>query len=338
MAFLPETGTYESGIYQLEITDPVVGGANGIDNLQAKQLANRTSYLKAAIDFITGSNFYAAMATKLKTPRNINGVAFDGTADIEVIGTATNNATANTSFYDTDIFGFFDAASTSWRKITGANLKAALKMYFDGLYANISTIGSLGQQSGTLLASFTLTQANSGKMQICSPGITVTLPPINTIVSGSCFILKNAGTSPYTPVTIALNGNSIESASLKVVSGETLIIQSDGGLFYRVVSRTGRTPMYDDNNISITYNTVYQAASDLTLIVNLNGSYMNGAQIVVGNTNVPTRVLAQLGDDINANTKSGTMSAVIPAGMYYAVLPAGVAAWESIAITAYPHK
>jgi len=96
--------------------------------------------------------------------------------------------------------------------------------------------------------------------------------------------------------------------------------------------------MYDDNNIAITYNTVYQAATDLTLIVNLTGSYANGAQIVVGNTSSPTRVLALLGDDINSNTKSGTMNAVIPGGMYYSVIPSGASGWESISITAYPHK
>lgn len=50
MANLPESPVYESGIYQLETTDPVVGGPNGISNLQAKQLANRTAYLKQIAD------------------------------------------------------------------------------------------------------------------------------------------------------------------------------------------------------------------------------------------------------------------------------------------------
>ncbi len=50
MADLPESQTYETGIYQLETTDPVVGGVNGISNTPAKQLANRTSWLKANVD------------------------------------------------------------------------------------------------------------------------------------------------------------------------------------------------------------------------------------------------------------------------------------------------
>lgn len=46
MANLAEQAQWEEGIYQLELTDPVVGGPDGISNLQAKQLANRTQFLK----------------------------------------------------------------------------------------------------------------------------------------------------------------------------------------------------------------------------------------------------------------------------------------------------
>lgn len=34
MANLPEVAQWEPGIYQIEETDPVQGGPNGIDNLQ----------------------------------------------------------------------------------------------------------------------------------------------------------------------------------------------------------------------------------------------------------------------------------------------------------------
>lgn len=50
MANLPESATWETGIYQLEEADLVQGGANGIDNMQGKQLANRTAYLKAQVE------------------------------------------------------------------------------------------------------------------------------------------------------------------------------------------------------------------------------------------------------------------------------------------------
>ncbi len=50
MANLPESSTWETGIYQLETTDPVIGGLNGTSNTQGKQLANRTKYLKDMVD------------------------------------------------------------------------------------------------------------------------------------------------------------------------------------------------------------------------------------------------------------------------------------------------
>lgn len=52
MSNLPESPTWEEGIYQLELDDPVEGGPEGIDNLQAKQLANRTAYLKEQVESI----------------------------------------------------------------------------------------------------------------------------------------------------------------------------------------------------------------------------------------------------------------------------------------------
>ncbi|HGL5374192.1 TPA: phage tail protein [Citrobacter farmeri] len=50
MANLPETPQWEEGIYQIEVSDPVLGGPDGISNRQAKQLASRTSYLKQKVE------------------------------------------------------------------------------------------------------------------------------------------------------------------------------------------------------------------------------------------------------------------------------------------------
>lgn len=54
MANLGESTIYTTGIYQLETTDAVDAGTGGagVSNLQAKQLANRTNYLKSHVDAI----------------------------------------------------------------------------------------------------------------------------------------------------------------------------------------------------------------------------------------------------------------------------------------------
>ncbi|MDB2179564.1 hypothetical protein PMW64_06145, partial [Citrobacter farmeri] len=58
MANLPETPQWEDGIYQIEVSDPVLGGPDGITNRPLKQLASRTLYLKQKTE--EGSSSLAA--------------------------------------------------------------------------------------------------------------------------------------------------------------------------------------------------------------------------------------------------------------------------------------
>lgn len=50
MANLTETDLYDVGVYQIETTDPVQGGATGLANKPLINLANRTGYLKNHVD------------------------------------------------------------------------------------------------------------------------------------------------------------------------------------------------------------------------------------------------------------------------------------------------
>lgn len=50
MANIKEKDIWEDHIYQIETSDPVLGGENGIANRQAKQLASRTQYLKKGLE------------------------------------------------------------------------------------------------------------------------------------------------------------------------------------------------------------------------------------------------------------------------------------------------
>lgn len=55
MAEIKEESSWPEGIYLIELTDPVVGGEDGIDNLPHKQLAARTQYLKARLEQMGGT-------------------------------------------------------------------------------------------------------------------------------------------------------------------------------------------------------------------------------------------------------------------------------------------
>ncbi|AVG15399.1 hypothetical protein CFN79_05705 [Chromobacterium vaccinii] len=105
MAFLPEKSIWEDGIYQLETSDPVLAGPDGIDNLQGKQLANRTVFLKKQIDDLVSGALAAEYADRLKTPRNIAmtgdgnwSVAFDGNGNVSGTLTLANSGVAPGSY------------------------------------------------------------------------------------------------------------------------------------------------------------------------------------------------------------------------------------------------
>lgn len=50
MADLNLTPTWDAGVYRIETTDPVMGGENGISNKGAKNLGNRTEWLKQQLN------------------------------------------------------------------------------------------------------------------------------------------------------------------------------------------------------------------------------------------------------------------------------------------------
>lgn len=55
MAAIKEESTWPEEIYLIELTDPVVGGEDGIDNRPHQQLAARTRYLKNLIEKMSGT-------------------------------------------------------------------------------------------------------------------------------------------------------------------------------------------------------------------------------------------------------------------------------------------
>ena len=86
MAGLKEENKWENEIYQIEESDPVVGGADGISNRPQKQLANRTQWLKAKIIELFGKG----------RPKKITG---DTTNTAEADGHTHEIEKASTSRY-----------------------------------------------------------------------------------------------------------------------------------------------------------------------------------------------------------------------------------------------
>jgi hypothetical protein len=107
---------------------------------------------------VTGN---AGTATALQTGRTIDGVTFDGTANITVIAPGTHAATSKATPVDADELPLVDsAASNVLKKLTWANLKATLKTYFDTLYA---------------AAGASLSDGDKGDITVSSSGATWTI-------------------------------------------------------------------------------------------------------------------------------------------------------------------
>ena len=92
MANLKENAAWESGIYQLETTDPVVGGVDGISNKQAIQLANRTSYLKGEIETLKSKS-----NTQLALKRDISD-SYSKTQTAALIAPKLDSAIAEATY------------------------------------------------------------------------------------------------------------------------------------------------------------------------------------------------------------------------------------------------
>ena len=126
MANLTLTRQWVENIYQLETSDPVMGGPDGVDNRQAKELGARTNYLKDQVDGINRDRTgYAPKASP----------AFTGIPTAPTANSDTNSTQiATTAFVKTAIAALVGAAPAALDTLeelaralaNDANLKATL--------------------------------------------------------------------------------------------------------------------------------------------------------------------------------------------------------------------
>lgn len=191
-------------------------GALSASNLSGTHTGSSSGTNTGDQTTITGN---AGTATALATGRTIDGVTFNGTADITVIAPGTVAATAKTTPVDADVMPLADsAASNVLKKVTWANIKATLKAYFDTLYAGIP------QNSQS--TAYTLVLSDAGK-HILHPSAdttarTFTIPanasvafPVNTAVT---FVNQNAGGV----ITIAITTDTMRLAGAGTTGSRTL--------------------------------------------------------------------------------------------------------------------
>ncbi len=140
----------DSTIVAFDATDPSTQAFGDSAVVGVAAVAARRDHKHAMPATPTSVSGNAGTATALQTSRNIDGQAFNGTADITVIAPGAHAATTKATPVDADELPLVDsAASNVLKKLTWANLKATAKTYFDTLYTAIgATVG--GDLTGTL--------------------------------------------------------------------------------------------------------------------------------------------------------------------------------------------
>jgi hypothetical protein len=223
------------------------------NNKQAAFGSQTANFFYAAPNGSTGSPTFRAIvasdvptlnqnttgsAAKLTTIRTINGVNFDGTADITIIAEATHAATSKATPVDADELPIVDSASSNvLKKLTWTNLKATLKTYFDTLYA-------------PAWQTWTPTWTN----------ITIG----NAVVNGRYFINPvNKKCTAYLDVTFgttSTTNGSLQSLTLPVASVSRIVTAKLG-------DGTGLTTIY------FPVTTTYKTAADVYLmLITVSGS------------------------------------------------------------------
>jgi hypothetical protein len=244
MATLPETASWETGIYQLEVTDPVQGGEDGIDNLQAKQLASRTAYLKQRVEAalsLTASSGYLSMAI--------------------VSGNTCNELFANTPAGSTSIRELVDAAdapATGWWMIESVRHNDATNLWgtqtargwannYGQVWERTISVGAwtswqrviLSTSSGNVLIG-TNTDNGIDKLQVAggiSAGVARFVPDLNNITGNGVpltgnFAFNGALNAPISYGTVIQISRAVDEATQLCIDVTT------GRLFTRALQGT----------------------------------------------------------------------------------------------------
>ncbi|CAE6841840.1 hypothetical protein R69746_06960 [Paraburkholderia aspalathi] len=238
MANLVETAQWEAGVYQLETSDPVEGGPDGIDNAQARQLANRTAYLKQQQEaHAVASNPHPQYATLAAMQAAINALVAaapgaldtlkelaDAIGDDPNFATTMTNALALKAALNSPIFTGTPKGPTSSQFDSSTNLATTAFAQGIGLRASGQYVVSATQ----LLSSSKMGQY----LTFNTNGVALTLPAANSVAQGVGFAGKVlpgvTGCSLLTSGSDRFQSTASSSSAYGLSPGDNFLIVSDG--------------------------------------------------------------------------------------------------------------
>ncbi|MGH8331315.1 MAG: gp53-like domain-containing protein [Pseudomonas fluorescens] len=328
MADLLEDNEWTPGIYQLETSDPVLGGPDGIDNLQAKQLASRTGWLKAQV----------ALLGEGKQPLDATLTAL---ADLILAGDKLIYATGVDTFATTALSSFIrtlldDVDAAAARTTLGAaplanpaltgTPTAPTQAQFDNSKALATTEFvkvALGNCKGLvpISANTTLTPAQVGSYITSNAGggaVSVALPLLSTVAAGAMFIVSHSSSAMASFGLVTSGSDALIFEGLSGNAGpygmsvdETVFVVSTG-VAWKVVAGNGARSL--------------KAGGGFASVLGVNG-----VQKLPGGT-----IIQRGSGSTNAGTSVVTFPIAFPAACRQVIaFEAGAVGWSATNFTVY---
>lgn len=190
MANLTETSAFTAAIYQLETSDPVLGGPGGISNLQPQQLANRTRFLKDRVDLLESAvpglatqAYVQAELEKLDHKQSVRAattanISTTGLLTIDGVSLAANDRVLVKNQTTGAQNGIYVASASAWTRAVDADINAevtsGLVVAVEEGTLNASTRWKLTTTGVITIGSTALVFADitAGYAPLASPGLT----------------------------------------------------------------------------------------------------------------------------------------------------------------------
>lgn len=234
MANQPEVIQYDTGVYQIETTDPVQGGIGGLDNAPLLNLANRTAYLKKHVDDLEAGATIPPTVAPLNSP-NLTGTP---TAPTQVLG---DNSTkiSTTAFVQGTVNGVTtkDVSGNINVTLTTVEAGAGILVFTGTLTGNIAVIVPTATKSWIVsnqtTGAFTLTlktAAGTGIIVAQSHNLELWGDGANVVRSTDDFTDAALAGTPTAP-TPTTGDNSTKVATTAFAQQAA----NDSGLLYAVI-------------------------------------------------------------------------------------------------------
>ena len=227
MADIIEERDWSSAIYEIAMTDDVIGGPGGISNRQATQLASRTNFLKDHVDSLENGDTASGAAKKLETARTIalsgdviGSVSFDGSANVSMAVTYKTTGVVAGSYRQVDVdvkgnvtggsnpttlasYGITDAAPKNSPSLTGVPT-APTPSQFD-VTTKIATMEAVQRALGNYRGSLSISANSVLDVQhigmrivagASATALTFTMPQMSALTNGATITFQNLSGKP----------------------------------------------------------------------------------------------------------------------------------------------